>query len=333
MATKKLIQGLSAQVPIVEDDGRPTAQFCDVLQRLAVTGALTKTSSGAIDVGSGSITLAQIQNIATQMIIARKTAGTGSLEVCTISDILDFLGTARGSIMYRGVSGWSLLAPGTSGNVLQTNGAGADPTWVTPSGGGGGGGYEAGPSGSVPLVSGMTWCNQGTATATNSSKTIFFKGGVNSVLQSLVVTAPGYPYDVYCRVDMLDVLAGTGQNPIGGIVLRNSATGNQLSIHTESNSSSYRVGSFRWTSAGAFSAGTGITTEWTYWPIRWVRANVTSTTVTLYVSTNGYDWALIPGSETLAGFLVNANQYGCFAYCSGGQNYNSYGYLSTTVPV
>lgn len=39
----------------------------------------------------------------------------------------------RGDILYYGASGWAALATGTSGQVLQTNGASADPTWVTPS--------------------------------------------------------------------------------------------------------------------------------------------------------------------------------------------------------
>lgn len=47
---------------------------------------------------------------------------------------------AQGAVLYRGASNWAVLAPGTSGQVLQTNGAAADPTWATPSGGGGGGG-------------------------------------------------------------------------------------------------------------------------------------------------------------------------------------------------
>ncbi len=43
---------------------------------------------------------------------------------------LDTIGTTRGSVLYRGASGWSILTPGTSGYVLQSNGAGADPTWA-----------------------------------------------------------------------------------------------------------------------------------------------------------------------------------------------------------
>jgi hypothetical protein len=40
-------------------------------------------------------------------------------------------GVARGDVLYRGASKWNNLAHGTSGQFLQTNGAGADPIWAT----------------------------------------------------------------------------------------------------------------------------------------------------------------------------------------------------------
>lgn len=40
--------------------------------------------------------------------------------------------SAQGDLLYRNASGWTRLPHGTSGQVLQTNGAAADPTWVTP---------------------------------------------------------------------------------------------------------------------------------------------------------------------------------------------------------
>ena len=46
------------------------------------------------------------------------------------STVLDALSTTRGTILYRGASAWLGLAPGTAGYVLQSGGAGADPSWV-----------------------------------------------------------------------------------------------------------------------------------------------------------------------------------------------------------
>lgn len=45
------------------------------------------------------------------------------------SGYLDQIGITRGSLLYRGETGWAIVAPGTVGQVLKANGTGADPTW------------------------------------------------------------------------------------------------------------------------------------------------------------------------------------------------------------
>ncbi len=52
----------------------------------------------------------------------------------TISKLIDVLGATRGSILYRNATVWTALAPGTSGQVLTTGGAGADPAWAAGAG-------------------------------------------------------------------------------------------------------------------------------------------------------------------------------------------------------
>ena len=47
-----------------------------------------------------------------------------------VQAVLNQLSASRGSLIYRGNNQWSILAPGTSTNVLTTHGAGADPTWA-----------------------------------------------------------------------------------------------------------------------------------------------------------------------------------------------------------
>lgn len=64
----------------------------------------------------------------------------GDWEYKSPSEAFDLsFGSARGDILYRNATVWTVLAPGTAGYVLSTNGAGADPSWVAQSGGGGGG--------------------------------------------------------------------------------------------------------------------------------------------------------------------------------------------------
>lgn len=90
---------------------------------------------GSGDVADDSITYAKLQNIsATSRILGRKTSGAGDAEECTLSEILDFIGSAaRGDILVRGASSWSRLAIGTSGYVLSSNGT--DPSWAAVSSG------------------------------------------------------------------------------------------------------------------------------------------------------------------------------------------------------
>ncbi|WP_407194394.1 hypothetical protein [Bradyrhizobium sp. STM 3566] len=53
----------------------------------------------------------------------------------SISAVLDkLLGTTQGSVIYRDASTWAALSPGSSGQLLSSGGAGANPSWITASG-------------------------------------------------------------------------------------------------------------------------------------------------------------------------------------------------------
>lgn len=142
--------------------GRDTASSGDP-EQISVGGGLEFTGSGGIQrsaltgdvaasAGSGSttiqndavttakilndaVTYAKLQNVsATSRILGRKTSGAGDPEECTLSEVLDFIGSAaQGDILYRGASAWERLAAGTSGQLLQTLGSGANPQWANAS--------------------------------------------------------------------------------------------------------------------------------------------------------------------------------------------------------
>lgn len=90
-------------------------------------------SSGVWSVDNNAVSYAKMQDVsATSRILGRKTSGAGDPEECTLSQVLDFIGSAaQGDILYRGSSGWARLAAGTSGNVLTTGGSGANPSWAS----------------------------------------------------------------------------------------------------------------------------------------------------------------------------------------------------------
>lgn len=102
------------------------------LQRAALTGDVTAPAgSNSTTIANNAVTHAKYQDIATDRILGRDTAGSGDPEELTLSQVLDFIGSAaQGDILYRGASAWERLPAGTSGNVLQTQGAGANPQWA-----------------------------------------------------------------------------------------------------------------------------------------------------------------------------------------------------------
>mgnify|MGYP003332437874 CR=1 FL=1 len=97
------------------------------------TTVVTTTDSGTVTntMLAGSIANAKLANSAITIAGALTSLG-GSI---TASAILDSIGSTRGSILYRSATGWAILAPGTLGYVLQSGGAGGDPSWVVNSSG------------------------------------------------------------------------------------------------------------------------------------------------------------------------------------------------------
>jgi len=69
--------------------------------------------------------------IANQRIVSNISGATAAAAANTLTNIFDnILGSSRGMIMYRGSSSWSVLAAGTSGQVLQVAPSG-DLRWIT----------------------------------------------------------------------------------------------------------------------------------------------------------------------------------------------------------
>ncbi len=101
-----------------------------VLTRNALTGDVT-TSGDAATIAANAVTLPKLVNAtATQRVLGRNTAGSGNWEEVTATQELDWIGSTRGQILYRGASAWTALGAGTSGYILTAAGAGADPAWA-----------------------------------------------------------------------------------------------------------------------------------------------------------------------------------------------------------
>ena len=101
------------------------------------TLATLKTDLGLTGTNSGDQTITLTGDVTG--------SGTGSFAATIADNSIDgtdiALGSdAQGDIMYYSGTDWVRLAPGTSGQFLQTQGAAANPTWAT--GGGGGTNYQ-----------------------------------------------------------------------------------------------------------------------------------------------------------------------------------------------
>jgi hypothetical protein len=97
----------------------------DAIFSAASTLALpTATSGGGFQDAIGF----RYSSLFSKWMLVAATIGDGSS--ITASSLLDTISATRGSVVFRGASAWSGLAPGTAGFALVTGGAGADPSYA-----------------------------------------------------------------------------------------------------------------------------------------------------------------------------------------------------------
>lgn len=83
--------------------------------------------SGNFALIGGTLSLA---SIASGSVLGNATGLSAEPVGTTLSSMIDTaIGSTRGSILYRGGSGWAAATPGTSGYAWVSNGAGADPSY------------------------------------------------------------------------------------------------------------------------------------------------------------------------------------------------------------
>lgn len=108
----------------------------DALAAMTGTGIVRRTGAATFTTGT-AVANSELATMANNTFKGNVSGSTATPLDLTASQILDSIGSTRGAILVRGASGWSLLSPGTSGFVLTSNGAGADPTYQASTGGGG----------------------------------------------------------------------------------------------------------------------------------------------------------------------------------------------------
>lgn len=101
------------------------------LRRSALVGDVTASAGdNTTTISNGAVTYAKIQNVsATSRVLGRRSAGTGVVEELTATQILDFIGTTEGQLLYRTSTAWAVLSPGNSGTVLTSTGTTTAPQY------------------------------------------------------------------------------------------------------------------------------------------------------------------------------------------------------------
>ncbi|MGO7329206.1 hypothetical protein AB9E14_23800 [Rhizobium leguminosarum] len=95
-----------------------------------VTGGVITGTYPALTIGISQVANAMLANMATLTVKSNVTGSPAVPADNTLTSLFDTqLGSTWGSVAYRGTSGWTALAP-SSGNFLQSNGVGANPSWA-----------------------------------------------------------------------------------------------------------------------------------------------------------------------------------------------------------
>lgn len=141
-------------------------------------------------IANDAVTYAKLQNIsATDRILGRDSTGAGDAEELTLSQALDFIGSAaQGDILYRGATAWERLGAGTSGQVLTTAGAGANPSWQTSSGGTGSTNSPAFSMNSLVLTGSVQYVASSAFLRTTN---LWLDGGVSSLYSNVLAANAG----------------------------------------------------------------------------------------------------------------------------------------------
>jgi len=182
-----------------------------------IDGSAGITTPG--ETNTGNLSVAGSTTLTTPLPVASGGTGASSLSGITTGTATNIAGGSNGTIPYQSASGTTqMLAVGTSGQVLQTNGAGA-PTWATPS------------TGALVLLSTVT----ASASATVDVETTF-----NSTYDVYKIFADGVfaatdNVEVYCRFKLGGAYATSGYkyNYSGWNQASNAWVGNGTQSATE----------------------------------------------------------------------------------------------------
>ena len=111
----------------------PAPGVSSVATTAPITGG-TITTTGTIGLQAAGVDNSYLASMAGGTVKANVTGSPAQPSDASVSSVLDVVGSTRGTVLYRGVSDWSPLLPGSANDILSSGGGGADPTWQSISG-------------------------------------------------------------------------------------------------------------------------------------------------------------------------------------------------------
>lgn len=268
------------------------------IRTTSFSGDVSKAAGGTTTtISNDVVTYAKMQNVsATSRVLGRKTAGSGDTEECTLSEVLDFVGSAaQGDLLYRGSSDWARLAAGTSGRYLQTKGSGANPEWAEVIGGGN--------TFKNRLINGSFMIDQrydGAATTITNDAYCFDRWYVlrqtGNVQSSRLTNQSSAPNNIPNAIRLTNTHTATQKLGLAQIIesnncrdLRGKSVTLSFKVQTNVSSCTIRYAVLSWTNATADSVVSNVVNNW---------ASTTYTTNNFFINNANIATITTPGTVT-----------------------------------
>ena len=265
------------------------------INTISTSGVPSATQPSFSDI-SGAVALAQFPTISSNSVLGNNSGGSSIPSGLTASQVFDFIGSTQGDVLYRNGSVWTVLPPGTNGQVLTTAGAAANPSWTTVTG-----------TGTVTSVGTGTGLTGGPITG---SGTVSFASIANNTVLSNVSGGSAAP-SANAPTAILDVI-GSAQ---GDILYRGASnwealppgtTGQVLQTQGAGATPQWaNAGTVSSITAGAGLSGGTITTSGTITTAAGVPANILNTQTSNYsIATTDCGKTIQAGTGSTGPFTV-----------------------------